>query len=68
MMRHMTLLELVSITYTIIGSRHLLLNNGLIFLKIELEETTGRDPFANGIVNFRTAGALANLYAETCPE
>jgi len=36
----------------------------LAAIVVELEEHTGRDPFANGIVNFQTAGALADLYAD----
>jgi acyl carrier protein len=36
----------------------------LAAIVVELEERTGRDPFANGIVNFQTAGALADLYAD----
>lgn len=36
----------------------------LAAIVVELEERTGRDPFAQGIVNFQTAGALADLYAE----
>ncbi|NLE87774.1 MAG: acyl carrier protein [Myxococcales bacterium] len=28
----------------------------------ELEETTGRDPFSEGFIEFRTAGELADLY------
>ncbi len=28
----------------------------------ELEETTGRDPFGEGFIEFRTAGELADLY------
>jgi acyl carrier protein len=30
---------------------------------VELESATGRDPFSEGIVEFRTAGELAALYA-----
>jgi acyl carrier protein len=29
----------------------------------ELEEQTGHDPFADGFVDFQTAGELARLYA-----
>lgn len=41
----------------------------LAAIVVELEERTGRDPFAQGIVDFQTAGALADLYADrpTCP-
>ncbi|WP_029008233.1 acyl carrier protein [Azospirillum halopraeferens] len=31
---------------------------------VELEERTGRDPFRDGFVSFRTAGELAALYAD----
>jgi acyl carrier protein len=34
----------------------------LAVLVVELEEATGCDPFAQGIINFRTAGELAELY------
>ena len=30
---------------------------------VELESATGHDPFSQGIVEFRTAGELAALYA-----
>lgn len=30
----------------------------------ELEEATGRDPFGDGFVEFRTAGELADLYVQ----
>lgn len=36
----------------------------LAAIVVELEERTGLDPFAQGIVNFQTAGALADLYAD----
>ena len=31
---------------------------------VELEAATGRDPFAQGFVDFRTAGELASLYVQ----
>jgi len=34
----------------------------LATLIVELEGTTGIDPFKKGFVNFRTAGELAKLY------
>ena len=34
----------------------------LAVLVRELEETTGHDPFADGFIEFRTAGELAKLY------
>jgi acyl carrier protein len=34
----------------------------LAMLVRELEETVGFDPFANGFIDFRTAGELAKLY------
>ena len=34
----------------------------LAVLVRELEETTGFDPFADGFIEFRTAGELAKLY------
>ncbi len=33
---------------------------------VELETATGRDPFKDGFINFRTIGELANLFA--CPQ
>lgn len=36
----------------------------LAVLVVGLEEATGKDPFANGIVHFQTAGELASLYAD----
>jgi acyl carrier protein len=35
----------------------------LAMLVRELEEVAGHDPFANGFIEFRTAGELAKLYA-----
>jgi len=35
----------------------------LAMLVRELEEICGFDPFANGFIEFRTAGELARLYA-----
>jgi acyl carrier protein len=34
----------------------------LAVLVRELEEATGHDPFADGFIEFRTAGELAKLY------
>ena len=34
----------------------------LASLVVELEQATGRDPFKEGFVDFRTAGELAQLY------
>lgn len=34
----------------------------LAVLVRELEEATGHDPFAEGFIDFRTAGELAKLY------
>lgn len=33
-------------------------------LVVNLTETTGKDPFADGFVSFRTIGELARLYAD----
>jgi acyl carrier protein len=35
----------------------------LATLVTRLERATGRDPFADGFIDFRTAGELARLYA-----
>jgi acyl carrier protein len=35
----------------------------LAMLVRELEEVAGHDPFADGFIEFRTAGELAKLYA-----
>lgn len=35
----------------------------LAAIVVQLEEKTGHDPFANGVVDFRLAGTLADLYA-----
>jgi acyl carrier protein len=35
----------------------------LATLIVELEEVTGHDPFQAGLVDFRTAGELCQLYA-----
>lgn len=34
----------------------------LAAIVVEMEGITGRDPFAEGFINFRTVGELANLY------
>lgn len=36
----------------------------LATLVVELEQATGRDPFKEGFVDFRTAGELARLYRQ----
>ena len=36
----------------------------LAALVVNLTEATGKDPFANGFVAFRTIGELARLYAD----
>jgi acyl carrier protein len=33
-------------------------------LVVNLTEATGKDPFANGFIAFRTVGELARLYAD----
>jgi acyl carrier protein len=33
-------------------------------LVLELQEKTGRDPFASGFIEFRTVGELTNLFSE----
>lgn len=33
-------------------------------LVLELQEKTGRDPFASGFIEFRTVGELTKLFAE----
>ena len=35
---------------------------GLASVVVKLEEKTGKDPFADGFVNFSTVGELAQLY------
>lgn len=35
----------------------------LAVVVVELEDKTGKDPFADGFINFRTVQELANLYA-----
>jgi acyl carrier protein len=37
----------------------------LAAIVVELEGVTGRDPFREGFINFRTVGELARLYAAT---
>lgn len=34
----------------------------LVTVVVELEQATGHDPFKDGLVDFRTAGELAQLY------
>lgn len=36
----------------------------LATIVIELQQLTGKDPFANGFINFQTVSELAELYAE----
>ena len=36
----------------------------LAVLVVELEELTGRDPFRDGFIEFRTIGELGRLYVE----
>jgi acyl carrier protein len=36
---------------------------GLAIVVVRLEELTGKDPFADGFINFTTVGELAALYA-----
>lgn len=35
---------------------------GLAVAVLNLEEVTGKDPFAEGFINFQTVGELAELY------
>lgn len=37
----------------------------LAVIVIQLRDATGRDPFENGFIDFRTVGDLARLYAST---
>ena len=36
----------------------------LAAIVVQLTEKTGRDPFANGFIEFQTVGELASLYAQ----
>lgn len=36
----------------------------LAVLVVEMEQLTGKDPFKHGLINFRTVGELARLYAD----
>jgi acyl carrier protein len=36
----------------------------LAAIVVELENVTGRDPFRDGFINFRTVGQLARMYSE----
>jgi acyl carrier protein len=36
----------------------------LAAIVVELESVTGRDPFRDGFINFRTVGELARMYSE----
>jgi acyl carrier protein len=47
---------------TIILHDTLLDSMGLAIAVLNLEETTGKDPFSDGFVNFQTVGDLAALY------
>lgn len=40
----------------------------LATLVVELQDATGFDPFANGLINFRTVGQLADLFAHDGPD
>ncbi len=37
----------------------------LAVIVTQLRDTAGRDPFANGFINFQTVGDLARLYASS---
>jgi hypothetical protein len=47
----------------LLGGEILLDSLDLAGIVVELESITGKDPFSNGFVDFRTIGQLADLYA-----
>jgi acyl carrier protein len=48
----------------LLGGEILLDSLDLAGIVVELESITGKDPFSNGFVDFRTIGQLAELYAK----
>ncbi len=53
----------ISATTELLGGEIAIDSLDLAMLVRELEEVVGHDPFAEGFIEFRTAGELAKLYA-----